>query len=120
METMSARAFLHKLLSESERKELFQIEKNFPPGRYWQGFEICRHFHLKPEPLDEAEVQQMDALWRDYRKTILWKKQALENLKHDKECQPHCKCTTDLEEIYEWQTWALMHFAGSVPVLAAP
>ena len=70
MEPFVARAFLNKLLSEDERKSLRDYEvwlQNKPnmQNRYLTGSEICRRFHLKPDPLTEDDVDRMELLvWK--------------------------------------------------------
>lgn len=37
-------------------------------GRYLQGFEVCRRYGLRPDPLPEADTQRMDALLWEWRR----------------------------------------------------
>lgn len=68
MEPLIARAFLTLLLTPDQIAELKCIENGLPHGRYLQGFEICRYFALKPDPLDEfREKQMLNLLW-EWRK----------------------------------------------------
>jgi len=62
MEPYVARAFLNKLLNESEKEDLRRQEDK--SGTYLQGFQICQKYHLKPEPLRDEEMARMTALYR--------------------------------------------------------
>lgn len=68
MEPLIARGILSLMLTTEQNKELKDIEKVLPNGRYLQGFEVCRHFRLKPEPLDSSREQAMLTLLWDWRK----------------------------------------------------
>lgn len=63
-----ARAFLNKLLNESERWDLKEFEKTLPPGRFLTGFEICRRYKLQPKLLPEKDLAQMELLYWKWNK----------------------------------------------------
>lgn len=68
MEPLIARAFLTLILDRPQIAELRALERNLPAGRYLQGFEICRHFRLKPDPITDSREQLMMQLLWDWRK----------------------------------------------------
>ncbi len=68
MEPYVARAFLNKLLNEKQRSDLKEYEKTLPPMRYLVGSELCRRYHLKPEPLPEAEIEEMTHVFHVWEK----------------------------------------------------
>jgi len=66
LEPMIARAFLWKLLTEPQRKELVSFEKSLPPGRYLQASEICHRFSLSPKARTELQIQEMHRVARKF------------------------------------------------------
>lgn len=105
MHPMVARAFLNKLLNDFERAELRKNERNLPQGRYWQGFEICRAYNLRPESLPDQETEKMEELWKQYATTQL--RTGLEFEQSHPEVTPKTKA----EEVHDWEDWASVHYA---------
>src|ERR1017187_8322863 len=84
METFVARALINRLLNESEIKRLKEFEEDLQTkldsagrhqrGRYLAGFEVCRLFNLKPNPVLDADSQRMHSLywiWRQKQDEIV-------------------------------------------------
>jgi hypothetical protein len=72
MDVVIARAFLHPMLSFTEREELKALEASFPPRRLLQGFEVCRKFKLQPAPRTDAQIASMEETRKQFQK-LLWK-----------------------------------------------
>lgn len=113
MEPYVARAFLNKLLSESERKDLRRLEESQQTGRYLQGFEICRRYNLKPDPLTDHDIAKMD--------TLLWKWKQAWFVKFDTLREVHgdepFNVNGDhlLGDLWDWEKFAEENFEDSLP-----
>jgi hypothetical protein len=70
MDPWAARFLLYRMLNDSERKDLRALEEagqKHSPGRYLQGFEICRRYNLKVETVPESvtdQIHQLLWIWR--------------------------------------------------------
>ena len=107
MHPMAARALITIHLSPDERKRLRVYEKSLPPGRYLQGFELCRMFHLALKTVPERDSLQMEDLWGRWGRTELAIEQRRED--QDRSIIPRSK----QEEIHAWEDWALDKFVES-------
>jgi hypothetical protein len=115
MEPMTARALLTLRLSPEQREKLREHEKSLPPGRYLTGFEILRSFpQVKGGEVPEDQTLEIDQLYREWERRILWKTNELENNRHDRVCIPRtgpwCKCRTRQEEVHEWEDWFIDNY----------
>lgn len=77
LEPMIARAFIYRLLNESERAVLRDYEARLPPRRYLQACEVCRMFRLQVNPKTEQEIEAMNKVAAEFS-AILWKQRILE------------------------------------------
>jgi hypothetical protein len=106
MKNYVARAFLNKLLNDAERKDLRNYERG--RERYLVGFEICRRYSLKPEPLVESQMMAMDALY--YKYTDMLEKAHNEQHANPEaktaEEVPECPCPVGLDALYAWEDYA--------------
>lgn len=126
MHPMVARACIAPLLSSEQREKLRKYERSLPPGRYLQGFEICRMLRLKPTTIAEEETDRIQNLYFEWEKRILWPINNAENIRHERECRDFvgkneleikpmknnlkwCKCRTRQQEVHEWEDWALQN-----------
>jgi len=105
MHPMAMRAFLNMYLSPEKREKQRVYERSLPPGRYLQGFEICRMWNLKPSPVDDADMTRMEALWFQYERT----QQSL-GMQFEERHPDVCPRSLQ-EEIHAWEDWALRHYA---------
>src|SRR3990167_7563540 len=114
MEPMTARALLTLRLSPEQREKLRKHEKTLPPGRYLQGFEICRMFGIKVGEIAEDQISELESLYRRWEREILWKANNIEDKRHGAVCVPTtgawCKCRTRQEEIHEWENFSIENF----------
>jgi hypothetical protein len=108
MEPYVARAFLNKLLSEGERADLRKFEEQMQ-GRYLQGFEICRRYNLKLDPLPEADIQRMDLL--------LWKWKRAWEVKFDSLGDEPFNVNGDhvLGDLWDWERFAEDNYVDVLP-----
>lgn len=116
MEPYVARAFLNKLLNDSERKDLQKQEEQ---GRYFLGFEICQKFHLKPEPLSEHEVDEMTRIYRVWQKKWECEYDRLRAAHPDVDGKPSFNVTGDdwLSDLRSWEYFARMNYVAPLPSL---
>ena len=111
MNQMVIRAWLAKQMGwpemlrirEGERK-IFGCEKT---GRCLTGFEIVRLLGQKVKNPSELEAQSLWKMFLDYEHKELWKRQQIEEIKHERECSPtgKCGCASKLDEIYAWEDY---------------
>lgn len=108
MKNWVARAFLNKLLSEDERRDLRKFEREELPLRpvpydrqFLVGFEILRRYDLHPKSLMESQIMLMDKLFFKYQTD-------LENrhLREHGDDVSKCDCLTGLEALYAWEDYA--------------
>ncbi len=106
MHPMAARAFLAIHLSPEGREKLRAYEQSVlgNNGRYLTGFEIVRLLRKRPDNPQEHEVQRMEDLWMRYERDHLWPARRFE------EEHPEVLGLTKLEEIYEWEDYAVGQF----------
>ncbi len=103
MHPMAARAFLAIHLSPGGREKFRAYEQSVvgQSGRYLTGFEIVRCLQKRPENPQEHEAQKMEDLWIRYEKEHLWPARRFE------EEHPEVVPLSKLEEIYEWEDYAV-------------
>lgn len=113
---------MNKLLNDAERKDLRNYERTIRndasnPRSYLVGFEICRRYGLKPEPLQESQMMAMDKLYYKYQDMI----EKAHNDNHavaesgvDGVDVPDCPCPTDLEALYAWEDYAMDQMTDSI------
>jgi hypothetical protein len=107
MENRVGRAFLNKLLSENQQKELRRLEG---PNNVWTGFQICRHFRMKPDPLPKPETEEMHRLlwiWKAKREKIHYAHKSLDD----------CECLSEADDLDSWLAFVDKEF---LPTLNLP
>lgn len=74
-------------------------------------------FNLKPDPLPEEQTEAMERLWNAFEKNFLWKQQREEDKLHPPGCTMFtCKhppvkgVRSKLDEIYQWEDYAMVNF----------
>lgn len=115
-----ARAFITLLMSPEQINDLKQYEMTLPPGRYLQGFELCRRYQIKAGLLDELRESKMLEYLREWEK-INWKKNEIENISHVKNCTEievgkWCHCRTRQQEIHEWMDYINKNWHEPLPL----
>jgi hypothetical protein len=110
MEPMAARALLAIALSSENRKKLRSYEKTLPPGKYLQGGEICRLFKLTPKTASDEDIRTLEQMWHEYNRRVLWKKNKIEEKRHEVDCVKKCICKTRQEEVHDWEDFAMQNF----------
>ena len=113
LEPYVARALMNRLLTEDERSDLRKYEAwlqnqvdiygKSQKGRYVTSFEICQRFHLKPEPVAEADIESMNKLY--------WKYQQIWGKKYDElfeqATEPFNVTGNELiEDLWAWEKFA--------------
>jgi len=117
MSTFVARALINRLLSDNERKSLKKVEKDLQTqldsaghhqrGRFLAGFEVCRLFHLKPDPVPETESDRMQSLlW-------IWKKK--KDAEFDADREHYEGLANEYERLLDWLDYAEQEYAPPMP-----
>lgn len=107
---------MNRLLSGPERLDLRNYERTLPEGRYLVGFEICRRYNLKPEPLVESQMLAMDKLYYKYIDMV----EKAHNDNHavvefeSVDDIPDCPCPTYLDALYAWEDYAAEQMESSI------
>lgn len=112
MHPMAARAFLAMQMSKENLEILRSIERGLPPGRYWQGSEICRWLAKNPRipkvrNPSENEISAMESLWADYAQ------KQLNTGREFEESHPEVETASLAQEIHVWEDWAIRKFKTS-------
>lgn len=120
MEPYVARAFLNRLLSDDERRRLREAEGRLQlepkmRARYLQGFEICRLFHLKPDPLPEADTERMSRLLWIWNRQWEQKYHALEKI-HSEPFNVNGEHL--LGDLWDWERFAEENYVDELPDLS--
>lgn len=105
MEPFVARAFLSKLLSEGEKKDL-KAHEIWLRDRYLTGSEICRRYNLKPEPLPESDISRMDTLLWQWRRTQAGLFDQLRQADGDEAIAFDVNGEQWLADLWAWETYA--------------
>ena len=100
MEPMHARGFLVRLLNEGQRTVLREKENRLPQGRYFQAFEICSLYGLKPEPTDSMQETAMNQCWERFKMSPYMN---------------NAEGPSMLEKIHKWEDWVLKDFKDVMP-----
>lgn len=106
MQPMVARAMLMSQLSSSGLEKLRAYEKQSfkdQPGRYLQGFEICKLMKNKAANPSERMISALEQIWADYDSRVMSISRKFEEEHH--EVVPRTK----LEEIWAWEDYAIKH-----------
>lgn len=113
------RAFLNLQLSPKQRASLRAFERSgkLPGGRCLTACEICRMFQIQSKVVPDCDIETMRDLWQRYQAKILWKNRKIEEKDHETKCQEKCQCKSRVQEIHDWEDWALVHF-GNVEIAA--
>lgn len=119
MDLAVARAFLSTQISHGQRAKLraYELSGKLPPGRCLTGFEICKVFQIRPTAVPDIDENAMKELRQRYEQKVLWKRQQIEEKAHDTQCAKKCVCRTAVQEMHDWEDWALMNF-GSMGIAA--
>lgn len=80
---------------------------------YLVGFEICKRYNLKPEPLIESQMMAMDKLYYKYQDERE-EHHNLVCLKGDREAIVDCECPVELDALYAWEDYALDKMESSM------
>ena len=114
MEPAVARAFLCMQISPEKRANLRACELAI---EYRRGpltpFEVCLQFKITPAPVPEVDLANMQALRKEYEREVLWKRRKIEEKDHQKKCVQHCHCRTVIQELHDWEDWALNRFCAA-------
>jgi hypothetical protein len=61
MDPIITRAFLWRMLTKVQQLDLETCERlHLPPGRYFQGFEVCQRYRLNPKAVTEVQQREME------------------------------------------------------------
>ena len=70
-------------------------------------------FKLKPSPVSEQDTTELDSMYKEYERRVLFKLNGIETQRHDQICIDECVCFTRQQVVHEWEDWAIKNFGHS-------